>query len=81
MNQGWSLIDFDDTKTLIICLLIKLLSVSDVYLEPKTKTSLKGLRIPYLVEGSESPSQGSESSWAKCNSRIESEIKDLNPQG
>ena len=27
LNQGWPLIDFNDTKTLFICLLIKLLSV------------------------------------------------------
>ena len=81
LNQGWSLIDFDDTKTLLICLLIKLLSVSEVYLEPKTKASLEGVEIQYLVERSESPSQGSESSWTKCNSRTESEIKDSNPRG
>ena len=29
------LIDFDDTKTLFICLLIKLFSVSEMYLIPK----------------------------------------------
>ena len=46
LNQGWSLIDFDDTKTLLIRLLIKLLSISEVYLEPKTKASFKGLRKP-----------------------------------
>ena len=34
------------------------ISVSEMYLEPKTKASLKGLRIPYPNEGSESPSQG-----------------------
>ena len=50
---GWSLIDFDDTKTLIICLLIKLLSVWEMYLEPKTKASLKEPEIQYPVEGSE----------------------------
>ena len=35
LNQGWSLIDFDDTKTLLICLLIMLFSVSEMYLIPK----------------------------------------------
>ena len=59
LNKGWSLIDFDDTKTLLICLLIKLLSVLEVCLEPKAKASLKGLRISYQMEGFESLS-------AKC---------------
>ena len=54
LKQGWSLIDFDDTKTLIICLLIKLLSVSKVYLEPKAIALVKGPRMPYLVKGFES---------------------------
>ena len=52
-----------------------------MYLEPKAKASLKWLEIQYIVEGSEFPSQGSKSSWAKGNSRIEFEIKDSNPQG
>ena len=56
LNQSWPLIDLDDTKTLLICLLIKLLSVLEMYLEPKAKALLKGLRIPYPVEGSKFPS-------------------------
>ena len=73
LKQSWSLIDFDDTKTLVICLLIKLLSVSEVYLEPKVKASLKAHTIQYLVEGSESSS-------AKCKqNRIwEKEFESLN---
>ena len=73
LKQGWSLIDFDDTKTLIICILILLLSVSKIYFEPKTKISLKGLEMPYPVEGSKSPSQGSESLRVndKQNNRIQ----------
>ena len=54
LNQGWSLIDFDDTKTFLICLLIKLLNVSEVYLEPKAKTSLKELEIQNPIKGSKS---------------------------
>ena len=49
------LIDFDDTKTLFICLLIMLLSVSEMYLIPKAKTSLKVLKIQHSRNGFESP--------------------------
>ena len=78
LKQGWSLIGFNDTKTLFICLLIKLSSILEVYLS-KVKVSLKRLKIPYPVEEFESPSQLSESSWAKCkHNRIKE--KDLNPQ-
>ena len=45
-----------------------------MYLEPKEKASLKGSEIQY-------PMEGFESSWAKCNSRTKSEIKDSNPRG
>ena len=51
---GWSLIDFDDTKTLFICLLIKLFSVLEMYLIPKAKTPLKVLKIQHLRDGFES---------------------------
>ena len=52
---GWSLIDFDDTKTLFICLLIKLFSVSEMYLIPKAKTSLRMLKIQHPRDGFEFP--------------------------
>ena len=35
LNQDWSLNDFDDTKTLLIYLLIMLFSVLEMYLIPK----------------------------------------------
>ena len=55
LNQGWSLIDFDDTKTFLICLLIMLFSVLEMYLIPKAKTSLRVLKIQHLGDGFESP--------------------------
>ena len=47
LNYGCTLIDFDDHKTLLIYLLIKLLSVSEMYLEAKARAPLKGLKIQY----------------------------------
>ena len=55
LNQDWSFIDFDDTRTLLICLLIMLFSVSEMYLIPKAKTSLRVLKIQHLRNGFESP--------------------------
>ena len=54
LKQGWSLIDFDDTKIVLICLLIMLLSVLEMYLIPKVKTSLRVLKIQHLGDGFES---------------------------
>ena len=42
------LFDFDDTKTLLLWFLIKLLSVSKMNLTPKTKVSLRMLKIQHL---------------------------------
>ena len=64
----------------MLCLLIKLLSVSKMYLEHKAKAPPRALEIQYPVEKFESPSQGSKSSWEKYNSRIEFEIIDSNPR-
>ena len=46
---------FDDTKTLVLLFLIKLLSVSKMNLNPKAKTSLKVLKIQHLGDEFESP--------------------------
>ena len=54
LKQGWSLIDFDDTKTLLIYLLIMLLSVLEMYLIPEAKNSLRILKIQHLEDGFES---------------------------
>ena len=54
LNQSWSLIDFDDTKIFLICLLIMLFSFSEMYLIPKAKTSLRVLKIQHLGDGFES---------------------------
>ena len=41
------LFDFDDTKTLLLWFLIKLLSVSEMNLTPKAKVSLRMLKIQH----------------------------------
>ena len=48
------LFDFDDTKTFVLLFLIKLLSVSKMNLTPKTKASLRMLKIQHLEDGFES---------------------------
>ena len=55
LNQGWFFIDFDDTKTLLIYLLIMLFSVSEMYLIPKAKTSFRVLKIQHPRDEFESP--------------------------
>ena len=47
------LFDFDDTKTLVLLFLIKLLSVSEINLTPKAKASLRVLKIQYPGAGFE----------------------------
>ena len=49
------LFDFDDTKTLVLLFLIKLLSVSKMNLTPKAKASLRVLKIQHPRDGFESP--------------------------
>ena len=49
------LFDFDDTKTLVLSFLIKLLSVSEINLTPNAKTSLKVLKIQHPRDGFKSP--------------------------
>ena len=48
------LFDFDDTKTLLLLFLIKLLSVSKINLTPKAKNLLGVLKIQLPIEGYES---------------------------
>ena len=48
------LFDFDDTKTLVLLFLIKLLSVSEMNLTPKAKSSLRVLKMRHLRDGFES---------------------------
>ena len=43
----YSLFDFDDTKTLLLWFLIKLLSVSEMNLTPKAKVSFRMMRIQH----------------------------------
>ena len=49
MSLVESLFDFDNTKTLVLLFLIKLLSVSEMNLTPKAKVSLKMLKIQHPV--------------------------------
>ena len=49
------LFDFDDTKTLVLLFLIKLLSVSEMNLTPKAKISLNVLKIQHPAKRFESP--------------------------
>ena len=60
-SSCWALIDFDDTKTLLLWFLIKSLSISEIILTPKAKASLSALQIQHPVEGSEFHKSGSES--------------------
>ena len=48
------LFDFDDTKTLVLLFLIKLLGVSGMNLTPKSKASFKMLKIQHPEDGFES---------------------------
>ena len=48
------LFDFDYTKTLVLLFLIKLLSISEMNLTLKAKTSFKVLKIQHLGDGFES---------------------------
>ena len=41
------LFDFDDTKTLLLCILIKLFSISEINLTPKVKVPLRMLKIQH----------------------------------
>ena len=64
-----SLFDFDNTKTLVLLFLIKLLSVSEMNLTPKTKASLRVLKIQHLGDGFESLKVGFESPRPKIKQK------------
>ena len=70
--------DFDDTKTLVLLSLIKLLSVSKMNLTPKAKASLRVLKIQHPRDGFESHMDRIQISILESE-KIEKEKKDSNP--